>query len=119
MVPDGRPEPVQVRIGLFLTDGAPTRIPSMIRLSRENIDIAAGQRAYVLEDRYVLPVDVEVLELQPHAHLLARRFEAEARLPDGTARSLIQINDWDFRWQDVYRLKAPLRLADLTRVETV
>jgi Tfp pilus assembly protein PilF len=110
MVPDGRPESVQVRIGLFLTDVPPTRIPTMIRLSRENIDIAAGQRAYILEDRYVLPVGVEVLELQPHAHLLARRFEAEAHLPDGTARSLIQITDWDFRWQDVYRLKAPLHL---------
>jgi len=110
MVPSGRPESVQVRIGVFLTDVPPTRIPSMIRLSREDIDIAAGQREYVLEDRYVLPVDVEVRELQPHAHLLARRLEAKAQLPDGTMRSLIRITDWDFRWQDVYRLKEPLRL---------
>jgi tetratricopeptide (TPR) repeat protein len=99
-----------VHVGLFLTDVVPTRIPSMIRLSREDIDIAPGQREYVLEDRYVLPVDVEVHELQPHAHLLARRVEAEADLPDGTTRSLLRIADWDFRWQDVYRLKEPLRL---------
>jgi tetratricopeptide (TPR) repeat protein len=117
LVPSGRPESVRVRIGLFLTDVAPTRTPSMIRLSREDIDIAPGEREYVLEDRYVLPVDVELRELQPHAHLLARRVEADARLPDGTTRPLIRIADWDFRWQDVYRLKQPLRLPAGTALQ--
>lgn len=110
LVRSGRPESVQVTTGIFFTDVAPTRVPSMIRLSREDLDIPPGQRDYVTEDRYVLPVDVELRELQPHAHLLARRFEGLAEFPDRTVRSLIRIADWDFKWQDVYRLKEPLRL---------
>jgi Tfp pilus assembly protein PilF len=51
-----------------------------------------------------------VVAVQPHAHNLARRMEATASLPDGTTRWLIAIDDWDFRWQDVYRWVRPLAL---------
>jgi tetratricopeptide (TPR) repeat protein len=108
--PTGKPETVQVAIGFFFTDTPPTRLPSMIRLERQNIDIAAGDRKYVLEDQFVLPVDVDVYELQPHAHYLAREVQGLARLPDGTTRWLIYIKDWDFAWQEVYRLAKPLSL---------
>jgi tetratricopeptide (TPR) repeat protein len=36
--------------------------------------------------------------------------EARAELPDGTTRWLIAIDDWDFRWQDVYRYAEPFVL---------
>lgn len=106
----GKPELVQPSIAFFFTDVAPKRRPSMIRLSREDIDIPAGQRDYAIEDRYVLPVDVELRELQPHAHYLAKEITGAAQLPDGTTRSLIYIKEWDFNWQDVYRLRVPMLL---------
>jgi tetratricopeptide (TPR) repeat protein len=48
--------------------------------------------------------------VQPHAHHLARRIEGTARLPDGRVEPLIRIEDWDFRWQDVYEYAKPLPL---------
>jgi hypothetical protein len=33
-----------------------------------------------------------------------------ARLPDGTSRTLLEINDWDFNWQDFYQFAEPVRL---------
>jgi len=108
--PTGKPEPLQISIGFFFTDKAPTRTPLGLRLGSETIDIAAGDRAYTIEDRYVLPVDVELLAIQPHAHNLARRMEASATMPDGATRPLIAIADWDFKWQDVYRYVKPLAL---------
>ena len=86
--------------------------PLGLRLGSETIDIPAGDRDYVIADRYVLPVDVELLAIQPHAHNLARRMEANATLPDGTVRPLIAIADWDFRWQDVYRYATPVALPE-------
>ena len=64
----------------------------------------------------MLPVDADVLAVQPHAHNLARRMEAGAALPDGTTRWLIAIDDWDFRWQDVYRYKSPVALPKGTAI---
>ena len=109
-VPRGKPEVVQPTVGLFFSEEPPQRTPSMLRLGRQDIDIAAGQRDYVTTDSFVLPVDVEVEAVQPHAHYLAREVRGTATLPDGTTRPLIYIKDWDFKWQHVYRYVEPIAL---------
>lgn len=114
--PTGKPERVAVSVGFYFTDTPPSRTPAGLRLGSETIDIPAGAADYAIADRYTLPVDVEVVAVQPHAHNLARRMEASAELPDGTKRWLIAIDDWDFRWQDVYRYAAPFVLPRGTRL---
>ena len=37
-------------------------------------------------------------------------------MPDGTTRTLIDIDDWDFRWQDVYRYTQPVALQRGTTI---
>ena len=112
----GKPEPVQVSVGLFFTDQLPVRAPVGLRLGSETIDIAPGDASYIVNDSYVVPVDAELLAIQPHAHNLARRMEAVATLPDKTSQRLIAISDWDFRWQDVYRYTRPIVLPKGTTI---
>jgi tetratricopeptide (TPR) repeat protein len=109
-VPSGKEEVVQPSVGLFFTDEPPKRTPTMLRLGRQNIDIVAGQKDYVTTDSFVLPVDVEVEAVQPHAHYLAREVRGTATFPDGTTKPLIYIKDWDFKWQHVYRYVVPMAL---------
>jgi len=109
-VPDGRTELVQPSVGLFFGDEPPERLPTMLRLGRQNIDIPAGEKEYITTDSFVLPVDVEVAAVQPHAHYRAREVRGNATLPDGTTKPLIYIKDWDYRWQHVYRYVTPVRL---------
>jgi len=108
--PTGKPERVQASVGLYFTDVAPARAPVGLRLGSETIEIAPDDPVYVVSDSYIVPVDVDLLAIQPHAHNLGRRIEATVTLPDGASRSLISIEDWDFRWQDVYRYAAPMVL---------
>jgi tetratricopeptide (TPR) repeat protein len=110
MQPSGKPELVQPSIGFFFGNDPPERTPAMLRLGRQNIDIQPGDSRYTSTDSFVLPVDVEVQAVQPHAHYLAREVRGTARLPDGTTRPLIYIKDWDFRWQPVYRYTKPVSL---------
>jgi tetratricopeptide (TPR) repeat protein/mono/diheme cytochrome c family protein len=110
MMPSGKPEDVRASVGLYFTDQAPSRPAFMLRLGSQSIDIPADAGEYVVTDAFELPVDVEVVAVQPHAHYLARDVKAFARLPDGTTTWLVSIPDWDFRWQDVYRYREPLRL---------
>ena len=116
MQPSGKAEAVQPSVGFYFGDRPPTRTPTMLRLGRQTIDIPAGQAQYVATDSYVLPVDVEVLALQPHAHYRLRDARGEATLPDGTVKTLLHIADWDFRWQHVYRFESPLALPKGTRL---
>jgi hypothetical protein len=116
MQPSGRPEAVAPSIGFYFSDEPPTRTPAMLRLGRQNIDIPPGDARYIVTDAYTLPVDVELQAVQPHAHYRARDVRGVATLPDGSTRALIDIADWDFRWQHVYRFVTPLRLPKGTVV---
>lgn len=117
MVPTDKPEPVQLRVGLYFTDVAPARFLATLRLGRQAIDIEPGESRYVVSDRYVLPVDAEVHAVQPHAHYLAKEIKGFATLPDGTRRWLVYIKAWDFHWQDVYRYRDPLWLPKGTALQ--
>jgi tetratricopeptide (TPR) repeat protein len=117
LMPGTAPEPVQVSVGLYFTDERPTRTGYMLRLGRQDIDIAAGRRDYINADAYTLPVDVDVLAVQPHAHFLMKEARAWATLPNGTVEPLIYIKDWNFHWQDVYTYAHPLTLPKGTVIE--
>jgi Flp pilus assembly protein TadD len=114
----GREEPIQPRIGFYFTNAPPTRGAFVIGLLSRMIDIPAGTAAYSVRREFELPVPVELNRIMPHAHYLARRVDAHALLPDGTRRTLLRINDWDFNWQDEYRLAQPLLLPAGTRLRT-
>jgi tetratricopeptide (TPR) repeat protein/mono/diheme cytochrome c family protein len=109
---------IRPRVGLFFTPEAPTIVPTVLRLGRQNIDIAPGDARYVATDSYVLPVDVEVEAVQPHAHARARSVVVRAELPDRSGRTIIAISDWDSHWQDLYRLAKPFWLPSGTRLVT-
>jgi tetratricopeptide (TPR) repeat protein len=120
MQPSGKPEAVRPTVGLFFASEpareAATRPPGIVRLGYQGIDIPAGESSYLITDSYVLPVDVEVQAVQPHAHYRAREIKGFATLPDGTMKWLIHIRDWDFRWQHVYRFVTPVRLPKGTTI---
>ena len=106
----GKPEQVQSSVGLFFTNDAPTTTPFGLQLGSYAIDIPPGARDYTIEDRYELPVDVELHAIYPHAHYLGKDLHAFATLPDGREQPLIWIRNWDFNWQNAYRYRTPLRL---------
>ena len=115
--PIGKPEPLQVSVGLYFTDqAADARSRSACGLAARRSTSRRAPASTSISDSYRLPVDVDVIAIQPHAHNLARRMTATATLPDGTTRWLISIADWDFRWQDVYRYAAPIALPKGTTI---
>jgi hypothetical protein len=81
--PTGRVEQVAPRLGLYFTATAPKRTPSIVRLGRQNLDIPAGSDRYRITDSFVLPVDAQVVSVQPHAHSRARDVAAWATLRTG------------------------------------
>ena len=117
MLPSGKPERVQAKVGLFFSEKKPAHVPAFVRIGSETIDIAAGEKHYRNHDRYVLPVDLLVLTVYPHAHYLCETMKGYATLPDGTTQWLIHIKQWDFNWQDEYRYAEPVFLPKGTTIE--
>ena len=116
MQPSGAVEAVRPTVGFFFGKERPTQTPTIVRLGSQGIDIAAGDAHYMVTDSYVLPVDADLHAVQPHAHYRLRTATGLATLPDGGIKSLINISEWDFRWQHVYRYQTPIPLPKGTRV---
>lgn len=114
--PSGKREEVRPSIGLYFTDQPPTATPFRILLTSITMDIPPGDSSYAVTDSYVLPVDVDVLAILPHAHFLGRQIEGWATLPNGRNEPLIRIDHWDFNWQSDYRYTKPLSLPKGTRL---
>jgi hypothetical protein len=109
MQPTGKAETVQPSIALWFAAAPPTVPRATVRIGDLPIDIAPGA-SFVMRDSLALPVDVELLALFPHLHYLGRTVRVTARLPDGSERALLAIDDWDPAWQEKYVLAAPVRL---------
>ncbi|KIG15242.1 hypothetical protein DB30_05786 [Enhygromyxa salina] len=108
--PTGKPELIQPKLGLHFAPGPPTKPALAMVLSSTAIDIDPGDSDFRVNDTFVLPVDVRVLSVYPHAHYVGKQLEGFATLPDGSRQWLVKIDDWDFNWQDQYRYQHPIAL---------
>ncbi len=119
MLPSGKPEAVQVGVGLYFTENGPANQPFVVQLAGGiDMQIPPGEEDYLVVDSYRLPVDVVALAIYPHAHYLGKSVECVAKLPDGTTRWLLRIKEWDFNWQDIYEFREPIRLPQGTMLST-
>ena len=117
LIPGKTPVSVSPSVALYFSAGAPAAsAPLMFKMASKAIDIPAGARDYAITDRYVLPVDAELLSLYPHAHFLGKEMHVAATLPDGTARDLLRIRQWSFHWQQDYRYVRPVVLPRGTTI---
>src|SRR5438046_1684845 len=115
--PSGKPETIQPSLGLYFTDKHATLFPVLLQLENDRqLDIPPGQKHFVVTDKFTLPVDVDLLAIYPHAHYLGKDLQALATLPDGSARTLIHIPQWNLNWQAVYRYAAPVTLPKGTTI---
>ncbi len=115
--PSGKPEIIQPSIGLYFTDHPATKFAMLLQLENDlKLDIPPGEKDFIVTDDFVLPVDVELLAIYPHAHYLGKDIQASATLPDGTKESLIHIPQWNLNWQAVYRYAEPVRLPKGTAI---
>lgn len=114
--PLGREETLQAEVGFYFTDEAPTLQPSKLALVNFDFDLPAGATSVVVRDEVVVPAEVDLLAVLPHAHYLCRRMEARVQRPDGTTEPLLRIGDWDFNWQGDYAYRRPPRLPAGSRL---
>jgi len=106
----------QTRIGLYFAKDPVVRLAKSKPVMNFVLNIPAGERKATGRSRWVIPQDIRVLSVGPHMHLLGKKITMEARLPTGETKSLIEIDDWDFRWQENYTYRNPIALPKGTEI---
>ncbi len=121
--PSGKKEQEASTIGLFFSKTPPQKRFTIIQLppafgAFEGISIPAGEKEYVIEDEFVLPVDVQAFGIGAHAHYLGKTMTMTATLPTGKTITLLSIPDWDFAWQEQYEFEEFISLPKGTRLHS-
>ncbi|HEU4752526.1 MAG TPA: redoxin domain-containing protein, partial [Armatimonadota bacterium] len=106
----GKPEVDRTSIGLYFAKEPVEKQMRTWPLTNFAIDIPPGEARHELRASMRVPVDVHLLTVTPHMHLLGREMRVTATLPDGTKQDLVLIKDWVYRWQDTYRYKEPVAI---------
>jgi hypothetical protein len=115
--PSGKPETDQSEIGIYFAKGSIQKTVFSFPMLHRDLDIPAGDPKYVVTSTFITPIDLEVIGIAPHMHLLGRDMKVDATLPDGQVKPMVWIKDWDFNWQGMYQYIMPLSLPKGTKIE--
>lgn len=120
----GKPETDRTQLGLYFAKPPITRAVRTIPVMPfggpwSGMKIPAGADNHEVRASLVLPADVLAVTITPHMHLLGKDMRVTATLPDGTLQPLIDLQYWDFNWQESYQYREPVRLPKGTRIEVV
>ncbi len=113
----GKPERDRTRIGIYLEKSPNPKPVGIAWIINPLFRIPAGAERHEVRAMWIAPRDVDVVAITPHMHLIGREMKVDAYTPDGKTIPLVWIKDWDFKWQDTYHYKSPVRLPRGTRVE--
>lgn len=122
--PTGKREVDQSEIGLYFVKKPvaeslkeKAKLVGSIWLANYEMDIPAGEKGYTRSTSYTLPKEVILVGVVPHMHLLGKAMRVTATLPDKSAKTLIDIQNWNYNWQDEYYYERPFKLPAGTRLD--
>ena len=121
--PTGKAETDQSEIGLYFVKkpvaeslNEPAKLVGSIWMANYEMDIPAGEQRYSRSTTYTLPKEVLLVGVVPHMHLLGKAMKVTATLPDKSVKTLIDIQNWNYNWQDEYYYERPFKLPAGTRL---
>jgi hypothetical protein len=116
--PNGKAARDRSQVGLVFYKGKepPKRFAQTLGILNTSFAIPAGASKHPVESEWVTPRDMLLLSFMPHMHLRGRDFEYRAEYPDGRKEILLSIPRYDFNWQTMYRVSAPLHLPKGTKI---
>ncbi|MCS6976053.1 MAG: redoxin domain-containing protein [Gemmatales bacterium] len=108
----GKVEKDQLRIGLYFSKTPVKERLQPIVLPGPFLVIPPGEANFVVRGAIRVNQPVTLYQITPHMHLLGRKIRADVTFPDGQRLNLINIDDWDYNWQETYIFHEPIRVPE-------
>jgi peroxiredoxin len=121
---DGKIEKDRTRLGLYFAK-TPVQTPYQTMLlagmqkgrSGIRFTVPAGAANFPLRGSMWVDQDCTLYTVMPHMHLIGKQVKVTLTPPDGKTMILVNIQDWDYNWQETYVLKNPLAIKAGTRFD--
>ncbi len=102
------------KVNVFFSTNADPRVIQEFALSPRNLRsgsfVLPPNTTPTFTTEYTVPLDVSIIAVAPHMHLLGTAARAYAVPPVGDTIPLVRIREWDFNWQGSYAFKNPVRV---------
>lgn len=117
--PSGKPEVDQTEFGVCFAPASARQVITDLVVGNVDLIIPAGNANARFTAEYTLPTNVTLLEIRPHMHLPGKSDQVRGLLPTGSEVSLINIEKWDFNWQDSYVFERPIQLPAGSKIQVI
>jgi hypothetical protein len=109
--------PDQTQIGIYLAKKKPKKLLRVLPLINDKFVLAPNSHDVPVTASFTAFLPVHLYLIAPHMHLLGRTMHVTASMPNGQTKCLINIDDWDFNWQGMYRYSEPIALPLNTKLQ--
>jgi len=114
---NGRVEKDRLQIGLYFADKPVAKRYQTLVVPGRFIFIPAGSDDYKVNGTVWVDQDCTLHSVMPHMHMLGKSIAVKMTPPEGDARTLVAIKEWDYNWQETYFFKEPLTVKAGTKFE--
>jgi hypothetical protein len=112
----GKAERDRTSVGLVFAKEPPEKPVLSFGAVNTYFKIPAGDPSHEVKACYTFGRDVRMLGYMPHMHLRGKSMTYEAVFPDGRRQTLLDVPEYNFHWQTLYKLKEPVFLPSGTRL---
>lgn len=115
----GKPETDRPKIGLYFAKKPVAKqwqtitVPGLTPLSF----IPANAAHHQAKGSMWITNDANIHSVMPHMHLIGKSIRVSMITPDNNSRTLVDVKDWDYNWQETYWFKEPIHAPAGTRFD--
>jgi hypothetical protein len=114
---DGRVEKDRTTLGLYFSKKPVVRRFQSLVIAGRFLFIPPGDARYPVDGSIWVKQGCTVHSVMPHMHMLGKQIKVTMTPPEGPARTLVAIRDWDYNWQETYFFKEPIAVKAGTRFD--
>jgi hypothetical protein len=112
----GKPEKDRTSVGFIIAKEPPEKELRAFGVLNHYFKIPPGADNHEVKGCYTFTRDVELHTYLPHMHVRGKAMRYEVVYPDGRRETLLNVPNYDFNWQLMYRLDKPVVLPKGTRM---
>jgi thiol-disulfide isomerase/thioredoxin len=113
---NGRTEKDRLTIGLYFAEAKKEIKPFKAAVVPGLfLAVPAGNDNFKVSGTIECLDEGELRSVMPHMHLLGKKIKLTMTEPEGKPKTLIDVREWDYNWQETYFLKKPIAVKKGTK----
>ncbi len=113
----GKIETDRPQLGLYFAKKPVSKPIQPIVIPGRFTTIAAGEENFKVAGSVWVDRDCTAYNVTPHMHLLGKKIKVMITPPGGKTTTLVNIDEWDYNWQEKYFFKEPIAVKSGTRFD--